>query len=302
MLKEYNKPPLTYKQQLEQLQVRGLEIPDQQKAEHDLSKISYYRLSGYWYPFRERNNPQKQVTDTFIAGANFEDAVKLYEFDRQLRLIILNVIERLEVHLRTTLTYHLAHKYGGFCHTEPLNFHPKFEHQKWLTKLNAEAKRSSEKFIRHYRNNYENFPTLPIWMVTEIMSLGSLSICFFGLKHEDKSAISKIFGLNHKRLTDWLHKLTYIRNICAHHSRLWNKELAVRPEKIKDTEWLPPITPRTDRIFYILLILRKLMKTTAPENSWHDECNTLLEPIARDRRWQLAMGMPDDWREHPLWI
>ena len=296
----YQKQALRFEDQLALLQQRGLEFDDLDRALSQIRAISYYRLSGYWYPFREKDT-DGNLTDKFIRGASFENAIELYEFDRELRLLVMSAIERVEVYLRTLIAYHLGHTYGAFGHTEPLNFHPKFDHAKWLKKLDVEATRSKEAFIVHYKNKYKGFPTLPIWMTTEIMSLGSLSFCFKGLSHADKRAISTKLNMHHKRLADWLHQLTYVRNVCAHHSRLWNRALSIRTERSKDDVWNPPITPSNDRIFYILLTLRHLLVTTEYGDNWCRDCNALLAPIASNNFLRIAMGMPENWREHPIW-
>ena len=243
----YQKQALRFEDQLALLQQRGLDFDDLDRALSQIRTISYYRLSGYWHPFREKD------TD------------------------------------------------GAFGHTDPLNFHPKFDHAKWLKKLDVEAARSKEAFIVHYKNKYEGFPTLPIWMTTEVMSLGSLSFCFKGLSHADKRAISNQLNVHHRRLANWLHQLTYVRNVCAHHSRLWNRALSIRTERSKDDVWNPPITPSNDRIFYILLTLRHLLVTTEYGDNWCRECNALLAPIASNDFFRTAMGMPKNWREHPIW-
>ena len=219
----------------------------------------------------------------------------------RLRLLVIDAIERVEVYVRTLITYRIGHTYGAFGHTDPSNFHPNFDHAKWLGKLEIEASRSSDTFIDHYRKKYQGFPTLPIWMITEVMSLGSLSFFYKGLKNDDKRATSTELGLPHQRLVDWLHKFTYIRNVCAHHGRLWNRALAVRPESVPDRIWNQPVTPRKDRVFYILLMLRYLLKTTNYGDNWCEQCNQLIEPIAQEKRWRLAMGLPEDWKEHPIW-
>lgn len=300
MTETYQKPALTFDEQLQLLQDRGLIVNDHDHALSQLSTISYYRLSAYWYPFRERDQ-YGNVTNDFVDGTSFDDVISLYEYDRQLRLLIIDAIERVEVYVRTLITYHLGHTYGAFGHTDSANFHPQFNHNQWLSKLEDEADRSSDAFITHYKNKYSGFPTLPIWMITEVMSLGSLSYCYKGLMHNDKKAISGKLNMHHKRLADWLHKLTYIRNVCAHHSRLWNRELSIRPESSRAPEWNPPVTPRNDRIFYILLMLRYLLKTTNNGDSWRDQCNELIEPHAQEVKWRVAMGMPDNWKDHPIW-
>jgi len=302
----YRKPALSFSEQISHLESNGMAFFDKELALKELASISYYRLSGYWYPFRIRNE-LGNVTNEFELGASFSSTTALYEFDRKLRGLILDAIERIEVAVRTQFTYHIGHQYGAFGHTDANNFHPSFNHQKWLRKLEEETQRSSEDFIRHYETKYEGFPNLPIWMLTEVMSLGALSFGYNGLLNsqklgiEDKKAVSKHFNIHHKKLGDWLHTLTYVRNICAHHSRLWNKELAIRPDKNKAQEWRPPLTPRNDRIFYILLMLRHLLRATGSGNDWAASINKLIAPIAEEKRWRAAMGLPENWLEHPIW-
>lgn len=302
----YRKPALSFSEQISHLESNGMSFFDKEQALKELSSISYYRLSGYWYPFRKRNQ-LGLVTNHFESGADFNSTMTLYEFDRKLRGLILDAIERIEVAVRTQFTYHIGHKYGAFGHTDANNFHPSFNHRKWLAKLESETDRSRDEFIKHYQHKYTGFPTVPIWLLTEVMSLGALSFGYNGLHNnqqagvEDKKAIAQHFNLHHKRLGDWLHTLTYIRNICAHHSRLWNRELAIRPDKNKQKEWSAPLTPRNDRIFYILLMLRHLLRATGNGYDWANSVNELLVPIAEEKRWRAAMGLPENWQEHPIW-
>jgi abortive infection bacteriophage resistance protein len=300
MSKPYAKPVLSFEQQVAKLVARGLVISDPTAAASKLACISYYRLSGYCYPFRQRG-ANGQVLDTLVAGTTWEQILGLYEFDRHLRLLVLDAIERVEVAVRTQLTYHLADTYGAFGHTAAANFHSKFEHAKWLAQIEIETQRSNDEFIQHYQREYDGFPTIPLWMLTEVMSLGNLSRLYQGLQPNDKRPIASHFNLHHKRLVDWLHTLTYVRNVCAHHSRLWNRELAIRPDKVKDSNWLPPITPRNDRMFYVLLILRHLLAATGNGTDWANEVNQLLAPFAENRQWRAAMGVPDQWEHHPVW-
>ena len=252
-------------------------------------------------------NEDSTVSNIFEPDTYFDDVLFLYEWDRQFRSLLLNAIERVEIAVRTQFTYHIGHKYGAFGHTDAVNFHANFNHQSWLSKLEGEVRRSNDDFIRHYQSKYSGFPSVPIWMLTEVMSLGALSIGYRGLINdqksgiEDKKAIAQHFDIHHKKLGDWLHTLTYVRNICAHHSRLWNRSLAIRPDKTKDKQWLPPLTPRNDRVFYILLMLRHLLRTIGHGEDWSQQTNQALEHLAHDKRWRTAMGIPDNWREHPIW-
>ncbi len=306
MLVTYVKPPLAFAQQITRLEKKGMFFDDKNLAEVKLASISYYRLSGYWYPFRIRND-QNVVTSQFQDGTNFNEVVSLYEFDRKLRSLVLDAIERVEIAVRTQFTYQMGHKYGAFGYTNSDNFHPKFNHQKWLGKIENEVERSTDDFIEHFSSKYIGFPTIPIWMLTEVISLGALSFGYRGLINnqaqgvEDKKLIANHFNLHHKKLGDWLHTLTYVRNVCAHHSRLWNRSLAIKPDRTRDANWLPPMTPRNDRVFYVLLMLRHLLRATGNGDDWAVEVNNLLEPVAVQRKWRSAMGLPENWREHPLW-
>lgn len=304
----YTKSPLTFSDQVNHLEQKGMQFKDKAFAERTLANISYYRLSAYWYPFRLRDQATPQcVLDQFEADTVFENALFLYETDRRLRSLIIDAIERIEVSVRTQFTYHIGHTYGAFGYTDKNNFHHKFDHHTWLNRLEGEVHRSKDEFIDHYKNTYQNFPSIPIWMLTEVMSLGSLSFAYQGLKNdkhdgiEDKKSIAIHFNIHHKKLGDWLHTLTYVRNICAHHSRLWNRTLSIKPDKTKDANWLPPLTPRNDRIFYILLMLRHLLRATGNGEDWAQLVNQILELLAHNKRWRSAMGMPDNWREHPVW-
>ena len=300
MKRQYTKPPLSFEEQLTRLIDRGLIVNDRQFAISRLSAISYYRLSAYWYPFRYRK-PDSSVTDNFTANTTFAACLKLYEFDRKLRLLVLDAIERIEVAIRTKMTYFLAHAYGAFGYCDLKNFHFGFNYREWFIDIEKEINRSKDEFVTHYKKEYLGFPKLPIWMLTEIMSLGSLSKLYNGMKNDDKKAVAQQFGVHYKTLVHWLHALTYTRNVCAHHSRLWNREFSIRPEKLKDKEWLPPITPRSDRIFYILLILRYILRVTNNGDDWHQEMNRLIEPFTKKVTDRAAMGIPENWQQHPIW-
>ena len=181
MVKVYTKSPLTFEQQLHRLKDRGMVIDNDDLALSHLKTISYYRLSAYWHPFRKREQ-DGAVSDDFEEGTHINEVMSLYDFDRRLRLLVMDAIERIEVYARTLFSYQMGHKYGTFGHTKAANFHPKFDHAPWLEKLEEETARSRDVFITHYKNKYTGFPTLPIWMVTEVMSLGSLSVGYKGLK------------------------------------------------------------------------------------------------------------------------
>ena len=100
----------------------------------------------------------------------------------------------------------------------------------WMRKMDDSIKESKEEFVRHYLSTYyADSPGVPLWMVSEIISFGQLSKLYAGLNSDDKEAIAKQYDLSHRVFGQWLHAIIYLRNICAHHSRLWNRELEIRP-------------------------------------------------------------------------
>ncbi len=183
---KYNKPPLNFEQQVEHRAARGLAIPEKTKAAHYLAHLNYYRLRAYWLPLE-----QDSKLHSFVDGASFQAALDLYVFDRKLRLLLLDAIERIEVSLRTQWAYHLAHQYGPHAYSDPVHFRSPGKHGKSLETLSDEVKRSEETFIRHYLETYSEPPLPPIWAVCEILSLGQLSRWYENLaKPADRQAIA----------------------------------------------------------------------------------------------------------------
>jgi abortive infection bacteriophage resistance protein len=285
---QYNKSPLTFDEQITQLTKRGVQFANIQNAKIDLQKIGYYRLSGYWYVFRQ--NKDNKIIDDFLPNTNWSEIIQLYEFDRKLRLLVLDAIERFEINLRTQITYHFSHKYGAFGYLNKDNFHNRFEYDKWFDYINKEIQRNKSIFVNHFRNSYSN-ENIPIWMATEIMSFGSLSRMYFGMKHKDKQLID--FGIHRTRLVDWIKVLVYIRNICAHHSRLWNIEITIRASRPNINNW----DIDNHRIFYILLMLRHLNQ----DEEWKNKIENLIQKLPRKEQFIKMMGMPNDWQNHQAW-
>lgn len=184
---------------------------------------------------------------------------------------------------------------------------PNFNHHSFIRACDKEVERSKDTFIQHFEPNYFGFPKVPIWMLTEVLSLGSLSFMYQGLKNnkaegiEDKKEISKHFSVHHEKLAEWLHTLTYVRNICAHHGRLWNKELAIKSKADKHPHWQAPMTPTNKRIFYVLLVLKTLLRPIGFDIEWCKQINQLIKPIVGHTEWRESMGFPEKWEEHPIW-
>jgi abortive infection bacteriophage resistance protein len=169
----YLKPALTFEQQLELIIARGLIVRDRDRALHCLQRKGYFRLSAYFLPFKQRDHDGNYI-DKFIPGSCFEDAILLYKFDADLRLLVIQAIDRVEIALRTSITYHLGQALGRFGYIDPNNFTPfvpsaghgipcsGFDHNQFLARINNDIGQSKEDFVRHYRAKYHLEPHLPI--------------------------------------------------------------------------------------------------------------------------------------------
>ncbi len=292
----YQKPALTYTEQIQQLQKRGLVINNVPRAAHLLESISYYRLSGYWYPMlADKSNHQ------FKANSTFQSAFLLYSFDRELRVLILRELEKIEVSIRAKMIYLLSHEYGAFWYQDANLFKNHINHSKSLGSLEHEYNRSDEEFIDAFSKKYsDSLP--PSWMMLEITSFGTLSFLYSNLNPgKVKRDIAKHFGINDKIFSSWLHSIVYLRNVCAHHSRLWNRVMSiqpVRPRNIYKT-WLENDGVSNNRTYYILSIIIFLMQTINPTNTIVSRFKRLLEKYPNVDI--LAMGFPINYELEPLW-
>jgi abortive infection bacteriophage resistance protein len=294
---QYKKGAFTFAEQLAQLEKRGLVVEDAQLAMLYLERVGYYRLMGYLYPLRNSGS------DDFAIGASFKAAVDSYEFDQKLRGLVLDAICHIEVAVRTAVTYDMGHAYGAFAHCDPTSFAFDVQwHATWLTGVDVEVYRARETFIEHYKNKYDGFPTVPIWMATEVMSLGSISKMVKGMHATNQKTVAARFGLAAPVFSSFLHAISVVRNICAHHSRLWNRVLGVRPVLPRSGAWqnLPLAAP--GRIFFMLLVIRALLThTSADRDQWRDQVSNLLRGILADPANQTRIGAPASWENHPLW-
>lgn len=294
----YSKPPLPIADQVQKLVDRGLVGDRDVLAEH-LAVVSYTRLEAYWLPFQ---NPDK----TFKPGTTFETVWQRYVFDRHLRLLVLDAIERIEVAVRTQLALHHSLAHGAFAYAEQPGTLPKLspeQHAKFQEALTEQLDRCDEMAVAQFLTDHgAHHAFLPVWLAIEIMSFGSVLTFFRGAEKPIQLEVSNLFGVHHTVFESWLLTLNVIRNFCAHHSRLWNRVLGVKPKipQIKnDDRWYTPVRVSNDRAFGVLTVCKFCMDRVAPQSDWPMRVRGLIEsepaiPI-RD------MGFPANWIDCPIW-
>jgi abortive infection bacteriophage resistance protein len=299
----YNKPSTTLKQQLQLLQARGMVINDLVLAEHFLRNISYYRLEGYWWPFQ-----LDKVNHIFKAGSIFENVIELYNFDRELRLLLFDVIERIEIGLRTRLIYHLSHEVHPWWFEDFSNFKDRPKHAQVLLSIDRELLQSKDVFIIEHKLKYHaDTRRPPAWKTLEVVSFATLSKLYSNLRSSLTSKNQIAFELNTVNqfyLPSWLQSISQIRNICAHHGRLWNKVLPITPKLLPNppAPWLKkqPTPIDAHKLFVQVCCMKYLLDVISPGHHFAPKLIDLLKKYPSvDVN---ALGFYKDWHDEPLWV
>ena len=295
---------MTLDEQVARLKQRGLVFDDESEAIAYLFNISYYRLRAYTYPFQENgegvehNFPRKDI--------HFKDIIDLYCFDRRLRSLIFNAIEKIEVAVRTKIiqiyaeSTHNSHWYDN----ESLY---RFDYEDLMKHIEADVNRSNEDFIKHYNSKYNNPPMPPSWMALEVVSFATLSRLFKSLKSDShKKYITEQFGLKKVAiLENWLHAISNLRNCCAHHSRVWNRRFMVSVILPYDTIY--PFMDRmtikqihTNKLFAVLSCVVYILDIISPGSYFKRNLKELLKSDCRllDLK---DMGFPKYWQSLSVW-
>ncbi len=295
---KYCKPPLSVKEQIELLVSRGLIVSDINIAEHTFSNISYYRLSSYLYPFRVPDSPNQD----FYPDTSLDEILKVYSFDRKLRLLIFDAIERIEIAFRAQLSLVLAFNLSVDWFAQPEHFADINKFESIINSFKKELALSKEVFIQHFLNKYTETEFPPSWIALEIFTFGQLSSHYSNLK--DKKAKQKVsvhFKVQSSVLESWLHSLSYLRNLCAHHSRIWNRNLGVRPliPSRKNFNWLLNQNIHNNKLYFSLSIIQFLLNTIHPNNTFSEKLRALINHYPRiDLK---PMGFPINWLDEPFW-
>jgi abortive infection bacteriophage resistance protein len=325
----YDKPALSIADQAARLKQRGLQFTDETRVKHYLTHIGYYRLSAYWLPFEQPASDGQVRNHQFQLGTHFEQVLSLYIFDRQLRLLTMEAIERIETAIRTHWAHALATRYGPHAHMDANLFKSPWQHASDIARMAGDLQDSSETFIAHYRRQYSEPYLPPIWAVVETLTLGALSRWFKATKSTDaKREVAKSLGMpTIEVLEQVLHALTPVRNVCAHHGRLWNRRFTLQLPHIRRLKGQMVIECVTAtkkqaapcgqcrasieqeqaivqkqpsrQLHNYLLVMAHLMKRINPGSSWQMRLRRHIESAGAEQ--QQAMGFPADWEQMEIW-
>ena len=295
---KYIKQPVAILDQIELLKNRGLKFGNEAKAANYLSNISYYRLRAYTYPFQDNNDSDHP----FNIDVSFEEIISLYVFDRQLRLLIFDAIEKIEIALRTQIIYNYAIVHGSFWHIDPSLYHDKVRFATHLTSLKTEIDRSPETFISHYKKTYTQPSEPPCWMALEVSSMGLLSKIFKNLKNgAEKKSIANHFGVKDIAIFEnWMFCFCSLRNTCAHHGRVWNRRLVQISLPYKTTNaFIVDKNIYTNKLYATLSCVQYVISIISPTSNFKKRLKEIMDncPMKQEKE----MGFPKNWQNEDFW-
>jgi len=299
----YSKNWLSLSDQVRKLQSRGLIVDDIATAVDYLGHVNYYRFSGYCLAFHRTG------CQLFRPNIRFSDVAYAHDFDAQLRSLVADWLQVAELDLRTRTAHFFGERYGAFGHCDYRNFNrrfsPRVPHADWLKRLQEDTDRSrKERFVEHFHRKYSQWPDLPIWTVMEVMTFGSLARMIGGMTKADRRDLGLQYDFSPEVMASVALHLNYIRNVCAHHSRLWERLHQIKPVLPNGPDW-STIRVDNQRLFASLLLLRKITTrigmTRDQSDRFRDKVENLLDNPPNVHRPGDRMGLPMNWKQHPVW-
>lgn len=327
----YSKPWLSIDDQIAKVEARGM--TDAHEYALEFARIGYYRLSGYWYPFRRIDPTTGKRLDDFVDGACFVHVMSLYRYDERLRAALYSALSKIEVALRVKLGYVLGRQ-DPFAYLKPALLKDDLDvvaYSNFISAFMREVGHSDEDYAEHFKNDYDG--EMPIWVATEAMTLGNLISLMLCTTPETRDEIAADFGVTRGALRSWFPVLTDLRNNVAHQERLFDREFdnipnweqrpelahakdanqryAKRQEQQARVNWnVYKELQRNQRegkrrtrlygqIVIIAYMLRNLGDNEEVSALKHclEDFPTGIPGMSPNK----TMGIPDHWKDQPLW-
>jgi abortive infection bacteriophage resistance protein len=289
--------------QIKILRQRGLIVHDSDEVNHYLSHVGFFRLADYW-KFLQKDS----LGRAFIIGATFDHVIELYNFDRELRILLLDAIERIEVSVRSIMINMMCPKYGSNWFIDKRLFFSEERMNDAIEKINRELERSDEEFVKQHDKEKTGFEHPPAWKTLPILSFGTLSRIYGNICNDikEKRIIAKVYGLPQERwFQSWIQVVSILRNYCAHHSLICYRMFLFLPREIHRVKlpWLKRVpkggSVESELLYYQICIVRYLLQTASPGN---DFSYRLMELFVKYRGIDLErLGFFEGWDEEELW-
>lgn len=286
------KTPTTYSEQISLLQSRGCIIDDEAIAKCFLKRVNYYRFSGYFHVFKQKDG-------SFFNDVTFDTLASAYSFDQELRALLIKVVSEIELTAKSIIAYHHSHLYGATGYQDANNFSEKHNHSKFMKQLDSVIKSNyTTPFVKHHFNVYGG--KLPLWVATELFTMGMVSLFYADLKITDKKDIAKEYDTDYVHLESWLHSTSVLRNICAHYARTY-------PTAFRQPPKLTKVYAKNKSIGVYSLGRQLCMLKLLCTNSKADWNNAFVLPLtALMEKYENTinldlMGLPSDWEKVLSW-
>lgn len=310
------KPFKEYSDLVANLEQRGMVIDDPDRAIRKISQVGYYRLSGYWYPCRKididsegyqrkQYGKPKRVSQ-FLEGTTFSACFELYLFDKELRMLLMDAIERIEIYFRTVIAHEMGRK-DPLAYTDPQYIDPyhKTDYESngktlnawdnWLRSQQEKIDRCNEDYIEWHKASNRS---IPFWVAVEAWDFRNTSKYYEMLYEKYQIPIAKKVNLRYpKNLRNWLKEINTARNRCAHHTRIWNQSSSNPLRYEKDSAFfsdLPSSNNSRKRLMGLISVIWYLISQIGPNSDWIYRIADLVDgaptlPVCI----YTAMGIPD---------
>lgn len=274
---------LSIEKQLELFSSRGLLINDFERNTEKLRHISYYRLKEFARPYAKVEIAGETSVISY-QSVSFDDIVKRYYQDKNLRIHLLHAIEKVEVSLKRNLSFILGNRYGAFGYLEFSSWSNRGKFSKYQLEekqfyfkrdlLKTVAKSSLEDLKNPENFNDDGFPS--IWLAAELLMFGNLVYLIGLMSPDNQRKLAKYYDCTPKELLSWLKCLNFVRNICAHNANIIDIQLQTKPILRKEWERLYLVSSYdaagrkmlTNRLATIILITVALVNRINPKYNW----------------------------------
>ncbi len=291
---QYTDPALTSSAHIQLLQSMQLTFTDKIKAQNYIELIGYHRLSAYFTPFLLANN-------TFKSSINFDHIMELYKFDRKLRLICADVMERIEIAIRSAISNTMSLHEGPHWFMDARLFDNATYHREFIKKIEQYTNKSNSKNQTPECKKYFSTYTMPVlppsWVITEILPMGVWSKTYANIKNKQyKRSIANIFVFKHTEFESWIRSLTIIRNMIAHHARFWNAHISVNAKNIPKYSY-HGVPLHSSYINYV--IIHAFAKRFMQRSKWAQRFIDHIQhcPLCIHTH----MKFPQNWDTHQFW-
>ena len=284
---KYCRCATTVEEQIEILKTRGLVIEDESFAIASLKRIGYFRFKGYCLPYYSSK-------DKFKKGITFNQIYQNYRFDERFRLLLFQIIEHVEIELKSVISRDFALGTSSTGFYFPENFEKEEYYKSWMEnfeKLIFQSAKRRELSTDHYIKNYDN--VFPVWVATEISDFGSLSKFFSNIKRPLRNKISKEnYNVGSFYLANWIYVLSITRNICAHNGRVYDRIFPIHTKMPTKENHLT-----NNRAFTAILICKKICLDKEYFSLFRKNLKTLIDIYEKfiDIR---KVGFPENWEEY----